>query len=121
MADRFVVAMPSRHDAAATDQLVITSSRGADAIVISLRAELDLASSASLERELRAAELGGPGRLSIDLGGLEFIDSTGLHVLLLAQQRARASGRRLSLRHGPPAIQRVFELTNTIRVFSFED
>lgn len=56
----------------------------------------------------------------IDLGGLEFMDSTGVHVLLAANRRSRANGQRLSLRRGPRAIHQLFELTQTTSFFHFE-
>ena len=88
--------------------------------VIALHGELDLESAPEVDRRL---EVDGtnPGRLLIDLRGLEFMDSTGLAVLVRAQRSARASGYRLSLRPGPPQIQRLFELTGVLEQFSFED
>jgi anti-sigma B factor antagonist len=57
----------------------------------------------------------------IDLSGVEFFDSAGLHVLLDAQRRLREQGTGLFLRRGPRAVQRVFELTDTAGSFWFED
>lgn len=103
-------------------QLVIESRSGDDAVVISLRGELDLTSVPQFERELRDAEATGPGRLVIDLSGLDFMDSTGLRALLQARERAKGEdGHQLALRRGPRQVQRVLELTKTLEVFTFED
>ena len=78
---------------------------------IALKGELDLATTATVERELRRMESESPKRITIDLRGLGFIDSTGLRVIVQADERARGDGRRLSLIAGPEAVHRVFEIT----------
>jgi stage II sporulation protein AA (anti-sigma F factor antagonist) len=59
--------------------------------------------------------------LLIDLSRLDFMDSTGLAVMIRAQRAAQANGHRLSLRHGPTHILRLFELTGLLDHFTFED
>ena len=95
--------------------------RTGDAVILAISGELDMATAPILERRLRAAEPDPPGELVVDLSGLEFMDSTGLHVLLAAARRLRDSGRQLTLRPGPRSVQRVFELTQTSSQFRFED
>ncbi len=48
------------------------------------------------------------------------MDSTGLHVLLAADQRSHQNGHRPTLRRGPEAVHRVFELTGTTISFEFD-
>jgi anti-sigma B factor antagonist len=102
-------------------QLVIEKTQEHDAVVLVLSGELDLASAPMLERELREAEAAGPARVVIDLGGLAFMDSTGLQALLRARERANTNGHQLALRRAPHQVQRVFELTKTVDAFTFED
>jgi len=97
--------------------LTIELEPAADAVIVGLSGELDLASAGSFEQALREAEASA-GRLVVDLSGLGFIDSTGIHVLLEAQRR---SGGRLSLRRGPDEIHHVLELTGVADYFAFED
>jgi anti-sigma B factor antagonist len=47
----------------------------------------------------------------VDLRGLQFMDSTGLHLLIQAQQQAHDLGRRFALVRGPDQVQRLFDLT----------
>jgi stage II sporulation protein AA (anti-sigma F factor antagonist) len=102
--------------------LVVRAQREADGLVLSLYGELDLSTSSLLERKLGMAEAGESERLVIDLSGLQFLDSTGLHTLVRAQKRwCNREGRSLSLLRGPRAVQRVFELTDAGRFFTFED
>lgn len=102
-----------------TTQFVIDRRNGGDVTRLELKGELDMASGPVLEQALQAAESTGR-TVVIDLGGLEFLDSTGLRVLLGAQSRSVQNGHRLSLRAGPPSVQRVFELTGTDGAFRFE-
>src|SRR5438132_11162580 len=80
--------------------------------VIALTGELDVAGAGLLEHELRrvSADHEGVG-LVIDLRDLIFMDSTGLRLIVLADERARAEGRAFSLVRGQPDVHRVFEIT----------
>ena len=79
-------------------------------VVLTLRGELDMASadlvSARLD-ELRAA--GEPALLDID--ELDFMDSSGLRLVLDAAEASDASGWPFSLTHGPEQVRRLFEST----------
>jgi anti-sigma B factor antagonist len=90
-------------------------------VSLSLEGELDLAGARKMEASLAAAEQGdGPMRLIVDLGRLQFIDSTGLRLLLQADARAKERGYELVLRPGAPAVQRVFEVTGALAILRFE-
>jgi anti-sigma B factor antagonist len=106
---------------AISDHLVLETEPQDGALVIALYGELDLASAPLLEQGLLDAEAARVSRLVIDLSGLEFIDSTGLHALIRAHERARETDQELLLVRGPRAVQRLFELTGAARVFSFEE
>lgn len=86
--------------------------RNADATtVISVSGELDLASSPALEEELERVAQSGAQLVVVDLRNLEFMDSTGLSVLVRAHQRAEENGRRLGLVNGSQQVQRLLTLT----------
>jgi anti-anti-sigma factor len=86
--------------------------RNADATtVISVSGELDLASSPALEEELERVAQSDAQLVVVDLRNLEFMDSTGLSVLVRAHQRAEESGRRLGLVNGSQQVQRLLTLT----------
>ena len=76
-----------------------------------LRGELDLSTVAKVEEELRRAEAAEPPVLVLDLAGLTFLDSTGLRLIVTADQRARDQRRRLTVVKGPDTVQRVFSIT----------
>jgi anti-anti-sigma factor len=95
--------------------------RGQLAVVI-LRGELDLSGIPSIESELeRLASEPGIEAVALDLRELEFMDSSGLRLVVLADQRLRDVGRRLLLVRGPQSVQRVFEITRTGERLEFVD
>ena len=86
--------------------------RNADATaVITVSGELDLASSPALEEELERVAQSDAELVVVDLRHLEFMDSTGLSVLVRAHQRAEENGRRLGLVNGSQQVQRLLTLT----------
>jgi anti-sigma B factor antagonist len=80
-------------------------------VTLVLSGELDLMSSSILEEALERAYESNPELIVVDLRGLEFMDSTGLHRLLAGQQRAIGSGRRFGVVRGGEQVQRLFDLT----------
>jgi anti-sigma B factor antagonist len=81
------------------------------ATVIAISGELDLASSPALQKELDRAQSSDAILLIIDLRQLDFMDSTGLSVLVRAHQRAEEQGRQLAMVKGPQQVQRLLSLT----------
>jgi anti-anti-sigma factor len=78
--------------------------QGDHGLRLSLAGELDLATAGKAERALHEAESREPSLLIVDLRRLDFMDSSGLHLLLKAMRRARDRERRLILVRGPRAI-----------------
>ncbi len=94
---------------------------GEKELVVAVRGELDLLSVRELERVLEDAYHSSAAPIVLDLAALEFIDSTGLRVLLRAQQRAECDGLRFGLRNVPAQMRRLFEMTRTERYFTILD
>jgi anti-anti-sigma factor len=82
-----------------------------EAVVLALAGELDVASSAELDDAIDRAFESSASPLVVDLRELEFIDSTGLGVLVKASQRARDSERGFGLVRGGAQVQRLLDLT----------
>ena len=87
--------------------------------VISLRGELDLASSGALEEELVRVLASDAEQIVVDLRELDFMDSMGLGVLIKAHQGAQEAGKRLSLVRGGQQVQRLLELTGVAEQLNF--
>lgn len=79
--------------------------------MLSVRGELDLASSPLLEQALERAAQDSPSLVIIDLRELDFMDSTGLSVLIRAHQRAQELGHRLGIVNGSRQVRRLLSLT----------
>ena len=101
-------------------RLVVRSARDGETHIVELLGELDIAGAPALEGELLSVESGDAASIVVDLRGLEFIDSTGLRLLVMAAERCRDSGR-LALLRGPDPVHRVFELTDLVSRLPFSD
>jgi anti-anti-sigma factor len=90
--------------------------------VIALLGELDVAGVTMLEQELeRVSSQVDPSALVLDLSELDFMDSTGLRLVVTADQRAREDGRAFALVRGKEDVQRVFEITRMLDRLRFLD
>lgn len=78
--------------------------------LIALSGELDIASAPELEQALD--QISDPTKLVIvDLRELEFMDSTGLSMLVRAHQSLSERDCELTLIKGQPQVQRLLDLT----------
>jgi anti-anti-sigma factor len=88
------------------------TTRNGTVAVIAPTGELDLSGAAVLEDELdRLAAEPELSSVLLDLRQLEFMDSSGLRLVVLAEMRAREAGRRFALIKGTETVHRVFEIT----------
>jgi len=80
---------------------------------ISVRGELDLSTAPELEGPLDEVLDGGQGSVLIDLSSCEFIDSTGIALIVRAWQRLDAgeNGRNLVICSQNDQVRRVLEIT----------
>ncbi|MFV2038861.1 MAG: STAS domain-containing protein [Acidimicrobiales bacterium] len=89
--------------------------------VLGVHGEIDMATCPQLRQEIVGQISQGRLHLEIDLSGVDFIDSTGLGVLIGGLKRARAQGGdlRVSGIHG--RIKKVFDLTGLGDVLAVVD
>ena len=102
-------------------QLRIRSQRRGSVHEVALTGELDLATATAVQHELTAVEATDADQIILDLAALDFIAATGLQLILNAHARCSAEGGRLTLLHGPPQVQRMFEITGTADRLPFGD
>jgi anti-anti-sigma factor len=89
---------------------------------VHLLGEMDLSVIGSVDREMRRAEAGDAARIVLDLSELEFLDASGIRLLLQMDSRSRSNGGRLRItRARAPQVQRVIELTGAAQVLPFLD
>ena len=99
--------------------------------IVQPRGELDLATAETLRSALDAAiaetmSAGLDGmedgaRLVLDLRGLSFIDSAGLHLLVALDQRAQCDGFQLTLLAPAAPIDRAIQLCGLDQTLPFAD
>jgi anti-anti-sigma factor len=78
-------------------------------VEVVLTGELDISTVDDAQEQIEVAEAGSPPLLVIDLSRLEFVDSSGVRLVLLADDRARAAGRRIAVRLGTRHALRAFQ------------
>lgn len=91
------------------------------AVVVALSGELDLASVDVLEREVRRLRLAGSNHVVVDLRDVEFMDSTGLRLLISLRNTAKREGHGMVVVPGSHQVQRIFDLTATRGLFDWRD
>jgi len=91
---------------------VLRVGRTSDAGVTTLMftGDLDIATLVEAEDAVAAAEREAPDVLVVDLSALAFLDSSGVRLVLQAEARARAAGRRLAVVLGTGRALRLFEV-----------
>jgi anti-sigma B factor antagonist len=86
---------------------------GPDTAWVHLAGDLDIATTPQLQSTLRESQL--HARLVVlDLRGLAFLDSSGVHAMIAASARAREAARRLIVLRGPPNVDRIFTLSGSV-------
>ncbi|MFN2496699.1 MAG: anti-sigma factor antagonist [Pseudonocardiaceae bacterium] len=91
-------------------QLEVHREREGSVAIVTFRGEFDYAETATAQDEIHAAEAEDPAILLLDLADLDFLDSSAVRVILQADGRARAQGRRLALITGTGPPHRVLSI-----------
>jgi stage II sporulation protein AA (anti-sigma F factor antagonist) len=100
-------------------QLRLTQVERNGVVCLRPEGELDHATLEPLRARLDELALHGK-TVRLDLGGLSFLATAGLGVLLDANTSARRSGRRLTFYHGGPDVERMLRLSGVDRLLDFE-
>lgn len=89
-------------------------------VVVRLHGDLDMATASELRQTLTTILGTAPVRLTIDLSALEFVDSTGIGVLVGGFRRARDEGCDFSLRFPNRPVKKVLHLTGIDQMVPIE-
>ena len=84
---------------------------GRDLARVCPRGEVDLATTESISARVEELVCDGFTRVVLDLRAVTFLDSSGLRMVLELCTSADAGQWEFSVIEGPPAVQRIFELT----------
>lgn len=115
LAERFEQQVPERHRQ-------IDTTREGSTVVVRLIGDFDFGSRDELVRAFETAvSVRSTQQVIADLRRADFVDSTVVGILVMAQKRARQLGIRFVLGKGPPAVHRPFEIMNIDRYLTFVD
>jgi anti-sigma B factor antagonist len=89
--------------------------------VVCVRGEIHMTTAPGLSQRLHEAVDQGHTALVIDLSEVEFIDSTGLSVLLNGLRRVTQANGRLALVCANPTVLRLFQITSLDKTFDIFD
>jgi anti-anti-sigma factor len=90
-----------------------------DRVIVAPRGELDMATVQAVEGELQRLHGAGFKSILLDLGGLTFMDSSGLHLVMRWTAEASRNGFQFELEPGPPNVQRIFDLAAVTEALPF--
>ncbi len=96
-------------------------SSGAGAHIICVRGEIHVSTAPEFAQRLSAAIDGGKTLVVLDMTGVEFIDSTGLSVLLNGLRLVTQMHGRLALVCTNPTVLRLFQITSLDATFDIFD
>jgi anti-sigma B factor antagonist len=88
---------------------------------VSLFGELDLSNAEVFESTLLSVEAGPAEGVIVDLSALQYIDSSGLAVLIRVAEQAWDHSRPFALLRGPEPVDRLFRLTGLAEHLPFAD
>jgi anti-anti-sigma factor len=94
------------------DEAELTTEWIGDVCVTRLSGDVDLAGVESIEARIDAATSERPGGLVVDLSGVGYLDSAGVHMLFRLARNRRTVGAATSIVAAPGPVRRVLELTD---------
>ena len=99
------------------DLSISITETAAGGVALAVSGELDLSTASQLRSAVDDAVARG-GTVQIDLREVSFIDSTGLHALIQADQMLQRQGQRLYVTDQSPALRRLLELAGLTDYFA---
>jgi anti-sigma B factor antagonist len=99
-------------------ELSLSNRTVAGHLVLEVGGEIDVYTAPQLRERLISLVDGGARQVVVDLGRVEFLDSTGLGVLVGALKRLRGAGGELFLVCGQERLLKIFRITGLDRVFT---
>jgi anti-sigma B factor antagonist len=98
-------------------ELSVVTRREGVRMVISVTGEIDVYTAPTLRERLNELVADGEYHLVVDMAGVDFLDSTGLGVLVGGLKRARSHEGTLQLVCDQEKILKVFRITGLTKVF----
>ncbi|HZJ56898.1 MAG TPA: STAS domain-containing protein [Clostridia bacterium] len=87
---------------------------------ISLDGEIDIYNAPEFKEKLHQLIQQNPGDFILDCDSLNYIDSTGLGVLISALRRVKEYNGEIKIRNLKPYIYKIFVITGLDKIFTIE-
>jgi anti-sigma B factor antagonist len=100
-------------------RITLTTTDEGDRKVVAVAGEVDPLTAPEFDDALRAAAAES-STVVVDLGAVSFLDSSGLRVIVAAQQELEASGIGLVIRNPSDSVRRVLEISGLTQHFDVE-
>ncbi|MFG0306869.1 MAG: STAS domain-containing protein [Phycisphaerales bacterium JB040] len=101
-----------------TQDAIKTTKPSAGVAVVSPSTDIDLSRSPDLRAALRHALDDGAKKLVVDLGGVEYMDSSGLATLVEIMRHAKSSGATMRLAALNEKVRAIFEIARLDQFFT---
>lgn len=101
--------------------LSVTTREEGGRTIVEVGGEIDVYSAPTLRDRLNALVADGHHHLVVDMQGVEFLDSTGLGVLVGGLKRVRTLNGSLQLVCSQERVLKVFRITGLTKVFAIHD
>ncbi|MGH8978916.1 MAG: STAS domain-containing protein [Acidimicrobiia bacterium] len=88
--------------------------------VLTIGGDLEYGTASPLRTALLEFSQRNAGTLVLDMRSVEFLDSTGISLLIQAKQRFDAQGTAFVLRQPPTRVMRVLEIAGVVDMFTVE-
>jgi anti-anti-sigma factor len=96
----------------------IAQERDGEVVIVRLKGRFDSSGAPAVEEALSRALGGVPPRLAIDMGGLDYISSAGLRVLLVLAKKVQQAKGKVTLCGLKPNVRDVFTVSGFDTIFS---
>jgi stage II sporulation protein AA (anti-sigma F factor antagonist) len=102
--------------------LQIEFEHGRKALIVRLKGELDHHTAEAVKARMEEAiERGGFQNIVLSLKELDFMDSSGIGVILGRYRQINSKGGKLIVCDVNPSVQRLFQLSGLFKILSIED
>jgi anti-sigma B factor antagonist len=102
-------------------ELGLDVSKAGDYAVVDVKGEIDVYTAPKLREKLIELVSEGSHNVVVNLEGVDFLDSTGLGVLVGALKRVKAHDGTLALVCTQDKILKIFKITGLTKVFPIHD
>jgi anti-sigma B factor antagonist len=103
------------------ESLLLESREAGDWTVVDVKGEVDLYTAPRLKALLTDLTASGRTNIAVDFAGVEFMDSTGLGVLISGLKRCREAGGTLALVSPIEPVRKILTITGLDQVFAIHD